>query len=280
MTLTEYQSFLLRLTTIEDNTKIREERILNLEARLDEAQVEIQALKKQLREVDKTVNNTKDSLEFTQGEHDHLVERVANCENEQSTCWDELTHLNIYSRRWNLIFFRVNESKEEDCFSLVRDILTRNLNLPQDEVSKMKLCGAHRLGKPNRNRARPLIARFTCRADRERVWKVRHRLKNSRISMGEDLPKHIQEIRKNVIIPAMNRIKQETLSHKASVIADKLVVNGKVYFHYDVPTEWLPVNSTVNTHVDYGNGTVEQQEPLQSQEESSQWCYGPILGTA
>ena len=35
MTVTEYQSFLLRLTAIEDNTKIREERILNLEARLD-----------------------------------------------------------------------------------------------------------------------------------------------------------------------------------------------------------------------------------------------------
>ena len=97
MTLTEYQSFLLRLTAIEDNTKICEERILNLEARLDEAQVEILALKKQLREVDKTVNNTKDSLEFTQGEHDDLVEHVANCKNEQSTCWDALTHLNIYS---------------------------------------------------------------------------------------------------------------------------------------------------------------------------------------
>ena len=66
MTLTEYQSFLLRLTAIEDNTKIREERILNLEARLDEAQVEIQAVKKQLREVNKTVNNTEYSLEFTQ----------------------------------------------------------------------------------------------------------------------------------------------------------------------------------------------------------------------
>ena len=58
----------------------------------------------------------------------------------------------------------------------------------------MKLCGAHRLGKPNRNRARPLIARFTCRADRDRVWKARYRLKNSRISMGEDLPRHTQEI--------------------------------------------------------------------------------------
>ena len=143
MTLTEYQSFLLRLTAIEDNTKIREERILNLEAKPHEAQVEIQALKKQLRGVDKTVKNTKDSPEFTQGEHDDLVERVANCENEQSTCWDELTHLNIYSRRWNLIFYRVIESKDEDFFSLVSDVLTRNLNLPQDEVSNVKLCGAH-----------------------------------------------------------------------------------------------------------------------------------------
>jgi len=33
--------------------------------------------------------------------------------------------------------------------------------------------------------------------------------------------------------------------------------------------KWLPVNSSVNTLVDYGNGTAKQQEPLQSQEESS-----------
>ena len=36
-----------------------------------------------------------------------------------------------------------------------------------------------------------------------------------------------------------------------------------------MPKKWLPVNSSVNTHEDYGNGTAEQQEPLQSQEESS-----------
>ena len=52
-------------------------------------------------------------------------------------------------------------------------------------------------------------------------------------------------------------------------VRDKLVVYGKVYFHYDVPKKWLPVNSSVNTHEVYGNGTAEQQEPLQSQEESS-----------
>ena len=113
------------------------------------------------------------------------------------------------------------------------------------------------------------MARFTCRADRDCVWKARYRLKNSRISMGEDLPRQIQEIRKNVLIPAMKKIKQETPSHKATVVGDKLVVNGKVYFHYDVPKKWLPVNSSVNTPVDYGNGTAEQQEPLPRPEESS-----------
>ena len=73
----------------------------------------------------------------------------------------------------------------------------------------------------------------------------------------------------------MKKIKQETPSHKATVIGDKLVVNGKVYFHYDVPKKWLPVNSSVNTHEDYGNGTAEHQEEssdvmVQSQELLSQ----------
>ena len=68
-----------------------------------------------------------------------------------------------------------------------------------------------------------------CSLQRDRAWKAHYRPKNSRISMGEDLPKHIQEIRKNVLIPAMKKIKQETPSHKATVIGDKLVVNGKVF---------------------------------------------------
>ena len=50
---------------------------------------------------------------------------------------------------------------------------------------------------------------------------------------------------------------EREISHKATVVGDKLVVNGKVYFHYDVPTKWLPVNSSVNNQVDYGNGRVQ-----------------------
>ena len=45
MTLTEYQSLILRLTAIKDDTKIWEE-IFSLDTRLNEAQVEIQAPQK------------------------------------------------------------------------------------------------------------------------------------------------------------------------------------------------------------------------------------------
>ena len=55
---------------------------MNLEARLDEARVEIDALKKQLRVTRKVDDETKESLEFTQGEHSDLAERVTIYETE------------------------------------------------------------------------------------------------------------------------------------------------------------------------------------------------------
>ena len=235
---------------------------------MDEAQGEItSALKRRLGEVNKTVNDAKESLEFTHGEHaDDLAERVTNCENEQSTHWDELTHIQIYSRRWNLIFYRVNESRDEDCFALARNVLSQNLNLPM-EVSKMKLCGTHRLGKLNRSKSRPLIVRFTCRADRDRVWNARYKLKNSSISVGEYLPRHIQEIRKSTLIPVMKRIKSETPEVKASVVGDKLIVNGKICFHYNIPKEWLPSRSCSIAHEKSAPAADSHQEPLSNQDE-------------
>ena len=120
----------------------------------------------------------------------------------------------------------------------------------------MKFCGIHRLGKLNRSKTRPLIARFTCRADRDEVWKCCYRLKNSNISMGEDLPKQIQDIRKKVLIPAMKKIKKDSPQSKATVLGDRLVVNGKRYYHYDIPISWLTDNRMPSTSAE-GNAAAE-----------------------
>ena len=91
------------------------------------------------------------------------------------------------------------ESPEENCAALVKNVLIQQLNLPAEIVHSMKFCGAHRLGKQNANKTRPLIVRFTRRSDRELVWKNRFHLKDSPVAIGEDFPKHIQDIRRKVI---------------------------------------------------------------------------------
>ena len=73
------------------------------------------------------------------------------------------------------------------------------------EVESFMFCGVHSLGKCSRGRPRPIIARFTCRSDRDKVWKLRRNLKGSQVNIGEDLPKRVQDLRRNVLVPAMKR---------------------------------------------------------------------------
>lgn len=75
LTVTEYQSLIAKLTAVEDAATLRDKCILNLEARLDEAQNEIQGLKTKLKNTQKAITATKESIKFTQNEQDDLVER-------------------------------------------------------------------------------------------------------------------------------------------------------------------------------------------------------------
>ena len=159
------------------------------------------------------------------------------CENELSAQGDEISKQSVYSRRWNLIFYRIPEFTGEDCVSLVQNVLTENLKLEEAEVRSMRFCGVHRIGQHRRSKIRPIIVRFTCRADRDKVWKCRYALKNSSVSVGEDLPKAIQDIRAKILFPAMKKAK-ETPSTKATIVGDRLIVNGKSYFHYQIPEKW------------------------------------------
>ena len=120
--------------------------------------------------------------------------------------------------------------------SLVKNVLTENLKLEEAEVRNTRFYGVHRIGQ-HRSKIRPIIVRFTCRADRDKVWKCRYALKNSSVSVGEDLPKAIQDIRAKILLPAMNKAK-ETLTTKVTIVGDRLIVNGKSYFHYQIPGKW------------------------------------------
>ena len=93
------------------------------------------------------------------------------------------------------------------------------------QVESFMFCGVHRLGKGSRGRPRP---------DRDKVWKLRRNLKGSQVNIGEDLPKRVQDLRKNVLVPAMKKARKDP-RNKAHVSSDKVIINGKAYFHYNIP---------------------------------------------
>jgi len=75
----------------------------------------------------------------------------------------------------------------------------------------------------------------------EVTWKLKAK-GIQQVNISEDLPKRVQDLRKNVLAPAMKKAKSDP-RNKAHVSGDKLVINGKAYFHYNTPARWLPSNS-------------------------------------
>jgi len=230
-----------RISLIEQQAVDREARITLLETQLANANSTIQKLKAKTKDL-------QSSIEFTQKDQEEAFDRIAECEQQQATQDDELIRQEIYSRRWNMIFYKVPETRDEDCCSLVREVITNELKIKREEVNQFHFCAAHRLGKQSRGRPRPIIARFTCRSDRDKVWKMRRNLKDSNISIGEDLPKRVQEIKRKILIPAMKKARTLDPRNKAAVIGDKLVVNGRQYLHFNIPKRWLDNQSSCNSN--------------------------------
>ena len=54
-------------------------------------------------------------------------------------------------------------------------------------------------------------------------------------------PKRVQDLRRNVLVPAMKKARRDPRNKAhVHVSSDKLIINGKAYFHYNIPAGWLP----------------------------------------
>ncbi|KAL9963155.1 hypothetical protein ACROYT_G032330 [Oculina patagonica] len=257
-----YEEILAHYKALEQKDAEKSVEIAKLKALLQEAKDDLKALN------DK-VDALKASVQFTQKEQDEVKDRLTTCEKDQIRQENELTRQSIYSRRWNLLFFKINESKDENCHLLVKDVLTNGLKFEEEYVNNIPLCGVHRLGKkrPDANQPRPIIVRFTCRADRDHVWRQRRHLEGSDVRMAEDLPFHVREIRKNILLPALKKAKTVP-SVKASIIGDKLVVNGRRYTFNKIPMKWRndlqPQDVPAEESQDLDDPTSPKFEPSQA----------------
>ena len=82
------------------------------------------------------------------------------------------------------------------------------------------------------------------------------------MSIGEDLPKRVQELKKKILIPAMKKARSLDPRNKASVVGDKLIVNGKQYLHFNIPKRWLNTQPPADEEpADHDEEQQQQQDP-------------------
>ena len=85
---------------------------------------------------------------------------------------------------------------------------------------------AHRMGRYQRTKTRPIVAKFAFYPNREDIRKAAKNLEGTQYSIGQQFPKEIQE-RRRQLVPLLKEAKSR--GQKAHIAVDKLYIDGKLH---------------------------------------------------
>ena len=160
--------------------------------------------------------------------------------------------LEARSRRNNLIFHGLAESRRENCTALICQFLKDNFDIDVDVTAINRI---HRLGRfVDGGKRRPIIVAFKDYLLTENIIRQGLNLKNTGFSVSRDYPLEISRARQT-LWPEYKRIKQENPYAKMSIVYPaKLIVNGRVAA--DLFPEW---------DVILGGSRIDLKHPSQEQ---------------
>lgn len=148
---------------------------------------------------------------------------------------EEILDLQCRSMRDNLLFYNIKEAQNketEDCVRIIQDICSSELEIMEDVSIEI----AHRIGKRESGKIRPIVVKFTRFPQRELVRKSAFKLKNTDLSISEQFPREIQDRRKQ-LLPVLKQAKAN--NRKMGFVKDKLFIDGRLY-RQDQGTTPLP----------------------------------------
>ena len=211
-----------------------------------EFKTEIDAVKLSIKDIEKSLTDTQSEVqdlkvhfETETKEHskevDALDKKIAYLEDRLKQEVENNIALEQYTRRENLRFNNIEEKEHEDCKMVVYNILEKELGV---DTTKIRFHAVHRVGKKFHGRHRPIIARFVCREDQDKVWSVKGKIKESITHadayITEDYARAIQEERK-VLIKAMMKAREENGLSNAKVKGRFLFINNERYDSNSIP---------------------------------------------
>ena len=156
-------------------------------------------------EVKKIREEFNEELKKTKNEVQLLVHGL---ESQVNFLTEKVIHLEAHGRRLNVIINNVEESKNENTESVIREIITKTLEIPAVDVNHISFRDVHRLPlskKTNQDASnariqqRPIIVAFTQQADRNMVMQKAHLFRNTNYSIKTDLPKQWDDKRNELL---------------------------------------------------------------------------------
>ena len=133
--------------------------------------------------------------------------------------------LEASSRRKNILFKGVPESRQENCFAEVREVIQPHLNIGRD----MYLERAHRLGRFDRTKTRPIFVAFRDFCDVEDIIASASNLRGSNLRICRDYPKELSLAQQPLWgkfreLREANRNKKVAVEYPARLTVDNVVV--------------------------------------------------------
>ena len=184
-TLDDIVSQLANMPTKDDMRELRDE----INKNTARTEVRIEQLESTLFEMQTQRDVLSAEIKLLREENKELRDQVSQCQKDSSSRRREVNDLEQHSRQFNLRVYGVKEAqggKEtvEDCVAHCREIFSKKIGVP---VTAQDVDMAHRTGKPGGPRPRPIIVRLHSRRLRSQVLADRRKLKQSGVSVGEDL---------------------------------------------------------------------------------------------
>ena len=151
---------------------------------------EIGELKASLNYLSKDTENLSDKIVETKVETDKIHKDMYNVYTKTSDLEDR-------SKRNNLIFYNIEESPQENCDKKVDTLLQAQQMLHEGD-NELAVDRAHRLGKREDGRTRPLIIRCTYYKDKEWIINNKYKLRDSGVTVSEDYSRQTAAIQKEL----------------------------------------------------------------------------------
>ena len=202
--------------------------------RLDKLDTRVAKVEQTLNDVEKSREMDSSNIEDIQKKQnniDAMLNNAKKLESEQKMLnkkvQKELIDIKSRSMRDNLLFFGIPEEQDErdiECVGKVLNMIEHECRI-ENASTIIKLHRAHRIGKYNAQKTRPIVAKFAFYPERERVRYCAKDLVYPK-GISQQFPQEILEIRKR-LWPILKKARDE--KKEAFFVADRLYINGHLY---------------------------------------------------